>query len=154
MLALAARIALHNPLRVLDGGNRFNAYVVAQELRRLRRRNPAEALARIRVARAFTCHQVLALLTATPPEPVPTLAIDILDTFYDESVPLDERLQLARQTAARLRLLSRHAAVIVSVRPPPPPHIDPTGLLDVLQDAADTAWMLELPAPQEQPRLF
>jgi len=154
MLALAARVALHSPLRVLDGGNRFNAYVVARELRRLRHRNPAEALARIRVARAFTCHQMLALLLDTPPEPTPTLVIDILDTFYDESAPLDERLQLARQVAERLQLLSQHAAVIVSVRPPPPPHVDPTGLLDVLQDAADTAWLLELPTPAAQPRLF
>ncbi|HUF37628.1 MAG TPA: hypothetical protein VMN57_03825, partial [Anaerolineales bacterium] len=64
MLALAARLALAGPLRVLDGGNSFDAFAVARHLRgHTPRVEPA--LDRIRVQRAFTCYQLLTLLNET-----------------------------------------------------------------------------------------
>jgi hypothetical protein len=52
----------------------------------------------VRLSRAFTCYQMLALLAETPAGGPPTLVLDLLDTFYDESVPLHEsrRLQIGR----------------------------------------------------------
>ena len=154
MLTLAARLAQRGPLRVLDGGNRFNAYIVARALRRSSQDDPVQALERIRVARAFTCYQMKAMLEGTPPLAIPTLVIDLLDTFYDESEPLPERRRLAQSCAAHLRRLSQAAPVVVSLRPPPPPQSDPTGLLDILREAADMAWLQEAAPPASALRLL
>jgi hypothetical protein len=154
MLAFAARLAQRGPVCVLDGGNRFNAYHVARILRSLGQEDLAQALGRIQVARGFTCYQMTALVEETPSQGVPTLVIDLLDTFYDESASLPERRRLAQRCAARLRRLSQQAPVVVSLRPPPPPHSDPSGLLDIIQEAADLTWLQEAPALVEAPRLF
>ena len=79
VLQVVARLALRGSLRVLDGGNRFNAYTVALALRQ----HTIEAgavLEQIHVARAFTCYQVVTLLTQTPAIPRPTLVLDMLAT--------------------------------------------------------------------------
>lgn len=150
MLAFAAQLALsYEQVRVLDGGNRFNSYKAAAALRGLGAENLSQALQRIQVARAFTCYQVAALLEKTPELPAPTLVLDLLDTFFDESAPLDERLRLAQECAGRLRQLSQQAPVIASLRPPPPGQPDPTGLLEIIQQAADLQW-----SPYEAPRPF
>ena len=143
MLAFVARLALHTPLRVLDGGNRFNAREVARMLRGLGAPDLYAALGSIRIARAFTCYQMLALLEETPPAPHPTLIIDLLDTFYDESAPLGERRRLAESCMAHLRNLSHHAPVAASIRPPQPSQVDPTGLQEIVQQAADSLWFQE-----------
>ena len=154
MLELTARFARRGPLRVLDGGNRFNAYTVARQLRCIGVLDQTAALSRIRVARAFTCHQVLSLLENTALEPLPALGIDLLDTFYDESVELEERRRLAVKCAAHLRRLSRLAVVVVSLRPPPPPREDPTGILGIIQDAADQFVFHQPPEPAQIPLLL
>ena len=61
MLDLAAQLAAHGPLRVLDGGNQFNVYPVA---RAIRRQTPDlnAALQRIVLSRAFTCYQMVVML--------------------------------------------------------------------------------------------
>lgn len=148
MLALAARLALHTPLRVLDGGNRFNAREVARMLRNLRAPDVYQALERIQVARAFTCYQMTALLEDIPFSSHPVLVIDLLDTFYDESAPLAERLRLAERCILRLRRLSDQAPAAMSVRPPPPSRQDPTGLLEIVMNAADSLWIQPADATQ------
>ena len=153
LLELVARLTQRRPLRVLDGGNCFNAYIVARELGRYTRDVEA-ALERIQVARAFTCHQVLSLLENTAPEAHPALGIDLLDTFYDESVDVEERRRLALKCAAHLRRLSQLAMVVVSLRPPPPPRADPTGILGIIQEAADQFVFHEPPAPAQIPLLL
>ncbi len=85
MLELAARLALSGPLRVLDGGNRFNVYPVARTIRRYSAELTA-ALARIELVRAFTCYQLAAMLQEMPADGRPLLVLDMLATFYDESV--------------------------------------------------------------------
>jgi hypothetical protein len=154
MLALAARLARRGPLQVIDGGNRFNAYHVARLLRGLSGDGLAAALGRIYVARAFTCYQIAALLEQTIPGAVPLLVIDLLDTFYDQSVPLFERRRLLGGCVERLRLLSQGTVVVASLRPPRPPQTDPTGLLQTVQAAADQVWFQEEEPPSLSPRLF
>jgi hypothetical protein len=95
LLDPVASLAWGGPLLILDGGNSFNVYQVA---RHIERRRPAWArqqarqqagretgldsiLANIQVARAFTCYQVVALLSSTPATPAPTLVLDMLATF-------------------------------------------------------------------------
>ncbi len=143
MLGFAARLAAWSSLRVLDGGNRFNARQVATILHSLNTPDLYAALGRIRIARAFTCYQMLALLEQTSPGHQPTLVIDLLDTFYDESAPLADRRRLVEGCLIRLRELSRLAPVAVSIRPPPPSQSDPTGLLEIVEQAADSLWYQE-----------
>jgi len=143
MLTAAARLALLTPLRVIDGGNRFNVREVTRILRGLNAPDLYAALGRIRLARAFTCYQLLALLEKALPNSHPTLVIDLLDTFYDESAPLVERRRLIENCLLHLRSLSRLAPVVVSVRPPAPAQSDPTGLLEMVQQAADLLWLQE-----------
>lgn len=145
------RLACSAPLRVLDGGNCFQAHRVA---RLLRRQTPElnTALGNIHIARAFTCYQSLALLSEMQALPLPLLALDLLTTFYDESVPLSERQRLLRGCLSQLHRLSRSAPVLVSVGMPP--ESQPYELVNQLENAADQVWRLETQASPEPLRLF
>jgi hypothetical protein len=119
MLDLAARLAQRGTLRVLDGGNSFNAYAVARSLGRWAGeagKDLENALKRISVARAFTCYQVLTLLSETPTAPYPTLVLDLLSTFYDENVELYESQRLLESCVGHLLRLSGLAPVVVSAQ--------------------------------------
>ena len=165
MLELAAVLALRGQLRVLDGGNQFNAYEVARAVRRRTADVPA-VLGRIQLSRAFTCYQMAALLQAAPPEPVATVVLDLLATFYDENVPREERRRLLQGCTRDLRRLSRLAPVVVAARPPAAPpglgalmgqpaRAERALLLDILRDGADRVWELEPSVdPPAPPRLF
>ncbi len=149
MLDLAARLAVGGPVRVLDCGNRFNVYPVA---RAIRSRTPGlqAALQRIRLARAFTCYQVLALLEEAPDENTPTLVLDLLATFYDEDVKLPETRRLLRRSLVQLRRLSRAAPLIVSAQPPKPVIYDERiCLFESLQAATRVLWEADLALPAQ-----
>lgn len=150
MLELSARLALTGDLRVLDGGNRFNVYPVARSVRRYTA-ELTSALARIHLARAFTCYQAAGMLAEMPADARPLLAIDLLATFYDESVRVDESRRLLAGCITHLQRLSQAAPVVVSAHPPAAPFPERRVLLETLQEAAAGAWQLEpLPAPQAQ----
>ncbi len=154
MLDLAAVLARRGPLRVLDGGLRFNAYHLARALRR-RTAEIDAALERITLARAFTCYQMESLLAAGVVEAIPTLALDLLSTFYDENVRLVERQRLLRRAIIHLRRISQGAPVAVSAQPPPANRAECAGLLEALRDSATMIWESELPTPPLlPPRLF
>lgn len=142
MLELAARAALGSPLRVLDGGNQFNVYPVAQELRR-HTADLRAALQRIHVARAFTCYQMAALLEDSLPQAQPTLVLDLLSTFYDEDVRVEEASHLLKGCLAELRRLAQAGALVISARQPPEACADRAaraGLLEQLRSAAAQVW--------------
>jgi hypothetical protein len=174
LLEMAARLALHAPLRVLDGGNCFNAYIVAQALRpallpallaqqaraqqaRQQTQDVEAALERIRVARAFTCYQMVTLLDETEAIPAATLVLDLLATFRDETVPMAERQRLLGHCLERLELLAAAGPLLVSASPDggPPmssPHRQRQAtpgdeLLVRLERAADQVWRFSSPAP-------
>jgi hypothetical protein len=151
MLDLAARLALSGPLCVFDCGNLFNVYPVARAIR-ARSAALSEALGRIRLARAFTCYQVLALLEESLADSVPTLALDLLATFYDEDVKLPESRRLLARCLEALRRLSQTAPVIVSARPPKPiVYAERIGLLEQLRSAAGAVWEEESLNPPQPP---
>ncbi len=169
LLEMAARLALHAPLRVLDGGNCFNAYIVAQALRpallpallaqqaRQQTQDVEAALERIRVARAFTCYQMVTLLDETPATAAATAVLDLLATFRDETVPMAERQRLLGHCLERLELLAAAGPLLVSASPDggPPmssPHRQRQAtpgdeLLVRLERAADQVWRFSSPAP-------
>lgn len=153
LLELAARIAWRIPLRVLDGGNCFNVYVVARELARYTA-HVEIALERIQVARAFTCYQVLTLLQDTPADGSPTLVLNMLDTFYDESVSLQERQRLLGDSIQQLKRLGSQSSLGVSARWPKAELAEGAVLLRTLEAAADQVWWMEDEQPAVPLRLF
>ena len=162
LLDLAARLALESPVRVLDGGNCFNVYTVAQDLRR-RTLHTTAALSRISVARAFTCYQVTTLLESTPESSTPTLVLDLLATFHDESVSPGERRRLLDRNVTELRRLSRQGSVMVSIhpkglqaskRPGTAQEQAANGLYELLEEAAGQVWHLDPETPAPVLRLF
>lgn len=93
-----------------DGGNGFNPYDFAKLAERAGIA-PREILARIHVSRAFTCHQMLALVGELPRftrkrETRVILLPGLLDTFYDEAIPAPEAKRLWRMTLTCLRRLA------------------------------------------------
>lgn len=175
LTALTALAAKNHPLRVFDGGNRFDGYFVARLARRFSHRsngngngvNPGTAsidvaidphavLSRIRLSRAFTCFQLAELIENTPPGADPLFVLDLLATFYDESVPLRDTERLLLTTISHLKRLSAFGPVIVGAREPRSLVKDRWLLLDHLQIAADSAWLMRLPETTEpiQPRLI
>ena len=154
MLELSARLALQGPVRVLDGGNSYNALYVARYVRR-QTVQLTETLNRIQLARAFTCYQVVTLLEQTAVSAQPTLILDLLATFYDESVELQEAHRLLRQVVCHLHRLRRLAPVIVSLRPPPAQQPDRAGLHHPLEKIADHLLIREaVETAVHQPTLF
>jgi len=102
-LSMASQALLRGvPIAVVDGSNRFDAYMIAEAARQItagrsgRRVTPEELLNRIYVARAFTCYQMEATITERLPAflrriraPV-AMIFGLLDTFYDDQAPLFE----------------------------------------------------------------
>jgi len=152
MWELSAWLALQGNLRVLDAGNRFNAYPVAQAIRR-QHQNPRVVLERIRLSRAFTCYQVDVLLEEWQPLPHPTLVFDLLATFYDENVNLPESQRLLRQVIWRLQQLSKIAPVVVSTRLPASICAERMVLFDMLKaQVGELRFEMEL-APEDRAQL-
>lgn len=150
MMDLVARLAGRGPLRLLDAGNRTDVHAIARALRRQAADLPA-LLARIQLARAFTCYQAVTLLSETPAHSIPTLVLDLLSTFYDESVPAAESQRLLGECLLHLGRLNQRAPVAISARPQPA-----TGrpeLLQTLQAAAGQVYILEPYRPPQQPGL-
>jgi hypothetical protein len=124
---------------------------------------PHEALSRLRLSRAFTCFQLAELIENTPSGVEPLFVLDLLATFYDESVPLRDSERLLTATLMHLKRLASEAPVIVGAHEPqtlvtPRPSTEGLTvgrgvkerwrLLDHLQTAADAAWMLRAPEPE------
>jgi hypothetical protein len=149
MMLFTARLARAGPVCVLDGGNSFDAYGLARELRRQGGGWQA-ALERTSVARAFTCYQMAALLSQTAVGREPALVLDLLDTFADESVPLAERRRLLRTGLVEVQRLGRQSTVVISAAPAG----QPVELLAELQAVAGQIWRFEDHVPVVQPRLF
>ena len=143
MLELSAQLALRGPVRVLDGGNSYNALYVSRYIRR-HTVQLNETLNRTTVARAFTCYQVVSLLAETAVSPHPTLILDLLATFYDESVDIQEAHRLLREAVSQLHRLRCLAPVIISLRPTPPYQPDRAGLRLPLEKIADHLLIREL----------
>ena len=155
MWDLIARLACRGALCLVDGGNRFDVYRCNQAVGHALGGRTADlpaVLERIHLARAFTCYQLVALLKETPTQPVPTLVLDLLSTFYDENVSTGESLRLLRACLADLQRLNRHAPVAISARPGPPD--SRPELLEVLFEAAGQIWTLEPDVPKPPPQLF
>lgn len=159
MLDLAAQLSLRTPLYVLDCGNRSNMYRVANTLRFLTN-DPVAMLKNIRLSRAFTCYQVVALLEKIPPgSDLPVLVLDLLSTFMDESVRVQEAELLFGNALQCLKRISSSAPVVVSARPLLSISAERMGLLESLRAHSFQVWEegavpSHATTPELQPALF
>ncbi|MDR3572994.1 MAG: hypothetical protein P4L50_03990 [Anaerolineaceae bacterium] len=153
LLDLAARLAIQGQLLILDCGNRANPQPLVRELRRLTR-DPVQALGNIRMARAFTCYQVTALLEEQANQPIqqPVLIFDLLATFYDESVPYREGRRLLELSLGCMTHIRQFAPLLASSRPPPAEYPERISFLEMVCSRSDVTRMeevLALPQPQQ-----
>jgi hypothetical protein len=125
--------ALSHNLYLIDGANAFDAYGLARLITR-QGQDPRVILKRIHVSRAFTCYQLAERIMTLTPSPLslregrgaggessPALyLLGLLDTFYDESVPMMEALRLLDQVLARLRQWRARGALVIIVTKLPP----------------------------------
>lgn len=140
MLDLAAGLSLHGPLYLLDCGNRSNMYRVARALRTLTN-DPVAVMRNIRLSRAFTCYQVVALLEKVAVRPTaPVLVLDLLATFMDESVQLRESSLLFDSALHHLLAMGQTLPVVVSAKPLLSLSAPRFGLLEQLKAAAAEVW--------------
>lgn len=158
MLQLIAALSLQQPLTVLDCGNRSNMYAVAKFIRPYTT-DPVSAMNRIRLSRAFTCYQVLSMLAAAvaSSSEEPVIVLDLLATFLDEDVKLNDSQRLLQHSLDHLAGLSRSAPVVISARPVPAIAQERAVLLERLRASAGTCWEEAAPQPAGeglQPRLF
>jgi hypothetical protein len=153
VLELLTYLALRGPVRVLDGGNSLNAFALARNLRHFTV-DMEGVLGRIKMARAFTCYQMVTLLNETTTCTKPTIVLDLLTTFYDESVELEESQRLLQLCITQLEWLSRRTPVVVTARPPRIELPERDAMLEALRDAAGQVFIPQVEAGWSQTRLF
>lgn len=153
LLAIIARLALTRSVVVVDGGNQFNAYAVARQIRQ-QQVEVTDPLRRIQVARAFTCQQMLVILEAVPSDPHPKIVLDLLGTFRADELTGVERAQLFARCLGHLRRISRTAHTLVGVRWPAADAAEARDWWAAVQEMADQVFIAS-PQPVLMPaRLF
>jgi hypothetical protein len=114
--AAAWGAARSTPVLVVDAANRFDPYGLVREARSRGLARQA-VLAQVRVARAFTCHQLVRLLEEIlPPALEPgclVLLLGPVSLFYDEQVPLSERRRLFQDLTRLLGEIKSQAALLL-----------------------------------------
>jgi Rad51 len=125
-LLYAGNARARGQVSLLEGANRFHPYRIG-ELGRSLGVDAAETLRRIRLARAFTAYQMVALVDGWAKEarrhpPTLFVAHDLPALFAADEVPDDERAALLRHVARALRTLADDARVPLLLT------LDPGGL--------------------------
>jgi hypothetical protein len=105
------------PVVAVDGGNRFDPYEIGKAERALGG-NGRVALSRILISRAFTCHQMEALLSQrlgpARTEAGIAVVLGLPETFTDADVPFAEACRVFRNCLSSLcRLAARDVRVVL-----------------------------------------
>ncbi|MBI5964083.1 MAG: hypothetical protein HY863_11450 [Chloroflexi bacterium] len=149
---IVAELALRGPVTVLDGGNRFIPYRVAQLLRR-KTVDVASASKRLFIRRAFTCYEMNSLLADTPTLQRPYMILDLLNTFYDDHTPTCEVGRLLKLCLRQLHRLKTSAPVVITLAPPLVE--ERTFLIEQVCEIADEVFTIDAPRSLViQPALF
>lgn len=112
---LFATLALRGSFYAIAGGEWLPTYALVRALRR-RTHAIREVLTRVRLARPFTCYQVLDLLTDIRPEREPVLVLDFLHHFHNPDIELSVRQRVLEQCCRRLEALSLSRPLLVFVQ--------------------------------------
>jgi len=140
MYGITSAAVTHRSVWVVDGANSFDAYFVARLARRWNYA-PNSILSRIHLSRAFTCYQLTESITrrldiaiqkpgpVSPSKPdfdsksshrnATIFCIGLLDTFYDDDVPLTDAVRLLKAIIVSLAGLARGGhTVFITAREP------------------------------------
>jgi len=112
---LFATLAMRGPFYAIAGGEWIPTYALVQSVRR-RTPEVQQILGRVRLARPFTCYQVLDLLEEVRPERDPILILDFLHHFYNPDIQPDVRLRVLEHSCRHLQRLALSRALIVFVQ--------------------------------------
>ncbi len=121
LLTVCAETAVRQPLRLLDFGNRCDMYFTARQLRLLTN-DPVRAMRNIRLQRAFTCYQALALLRQLNEETdayTPVIILDLLAPFLDENIQPREIDRLFNNSVEQIRSVMEIRPILIGVKPIP-----------------------------------
>ncbi len=126
----------------VDGVNAFDPYALARLAKRAGR-SPKELLARVYVSRAFTCHQLHALVVGRLPRAVRELpadgvvAVGLGATFHDHEVAASEAAALFGEVVRGLRQLTAAGVPVLVVNPYVPQDYRDPRFIRALGRAAD-----------------
>jgi hypothetical protein len=112
---LVSAMAIHGPAMVLAGSDWVPGYTMVREIRR-QTKNVKQVLERLDLARAFTCYQLLDLLTNQSENAKPLLVMDFLHNFYDSDIPMDVRMRTYKKCVEKLQASAKTRPVAVIVR--------------------------------------
>ena len=110
--ALITAAALRGPLFIIAGSEWIPSYSVARLVRQ-RTLEVERVMSRVRLARGFSCYQLLDLLASAPGDGTPILVLDCLHSFLNTDIPMPVRLRTLRACCAELRRLSLRGPVTV-----------------------------------------
>ena len=126
----------------VDGANAFDPYILSA-LAREAGQPPKAVMQRLRLSRAFTCHQLETLIAERLPSAIAQYrpALVVLSgwshLFHDENVPTREAFRLLQNTARRIRSLAESGQPILATHPEEPATPRLRSLGEVLVHAAD-----------------
>ncbi len=124
LCAAVDRALAGEPVLYLAGANVFDPFLVGR-LAKTARVAPARVLQQIHVSRAFTCHQMVRLVTDCLPSALQQYGARFvvlsgpLETLYDQSVPEQEAMRLFRTMLASLQHLAQEDVRVLCVSPIP-----------------------------------
>lgn len=111
---LFANLAVRGSFYAIAGGEWLPTYALVQSVRR-RTTEVQQVLGRVRLARPFTCYQVLDLLEDIRPERDPILILDFLHHFYNPDLQPFVRQRVLEQCCRHLQRLALLRPLIVFV---------------------------------------
>jgi hypothetical protein len=130
---LIDRCALRGPLRVVVGGNRISfdhlPLILGDQAADF-----YEIVDRILVSRAETCFQMFDVLRALEPDSRPLVITDMLNSFYEEDIPMSEVSPLLKDCIARIKEISQYGPVLISASG----DTQRAQLMQMLEGAADS----------------
>ena len=111
---LFATLALRGSFYAIAGGEWIPTYALVQTVRR-KTPDVQHVLGRVRLARPFTCYQVLDLLEDIRPERDPVLVLDFLHHFYNPDIQNSVRRRVLERCCKHLQRLALMRPLIVFV---------------------------------------
>ena len=114
----SAAIARGASIAVVDGGNRFDAHLIARFARE-HRIDPSQLLSRIFISRGFTCYQMEQAITGRLPAflrsrgATTAMIFNPLETFYDQQAPFREVQHILVRVLRSLEQMKREGISVL-----------------------------------------
>jgi hypothetical protein len=111
-----AQTAVHRPIRLICGDNRFDPYLIAR-LAKAKGFRPQDALSSVLIARAFTAYQFVELVNRLEPRPRDIVLISgPCTTFFDEDISHTEAARLFYRAFWRLVDLAKSGVTLLMLQ--------------------------------------